>query len=93
MSSIQDLMRKYLGIGGMHCRECHKLLFDYVQGNLNEDTAAKLKQHLGDCPPCLEYVETYRQTVSACRKHCRKAAPEMPPELKKKLQDFITKNL
>jgi anti-sigma factor RsiW len=92
MSSIQDLMRKFLGIGGLHCRDCHKLLFDYAQGNLDAETAKKLEEHLGDCPPCLEYVETYRKTITACKNHCQKTA-EMPPELKRKLQDFIAKNL
>ena len=48
MSSIQDLMRKFLGIGGLHCRECHKLLFDYAQGNLDADEAALLERILYD---------------------------------------------
>ena len=92
MSSIQDLLRKYLGVGGMHCRECHQLLFDYAQGNLDADTARKLEEHLSDCPPCLDYVQSYRKTITACRESCKKPR-EMPPELKQKLQDFIAKNL
>jgi anti-sigma factor RsiW len=71
----------------------HQLLFDYAQGNLDADTAGKLERHLGDCPPCMEYVETYRKTIGACREHCKKPAAKMPPELQKKLQDFLAQNL
>ena len=92
MSSIQDLLRKYLGIGGMHCRECHQLLFDYAQGNLEPEIARKLETHLSDCPPCLDYVESYRKTITACRACCKKP-PEMPAELTNKLRNFIAKNL
>ena len=92
MSSMQDFLRKYLGIGGIHCRDCQKLLFDYAQENLDPETARKLEQHLSDCPPCLDYVQSYRQTIQACRNHCKPAA-EMPAELKKKLRDFLEKNL
>jgi anti-sigma factor RsiW len=92
MSTIGKLLEKLHGLVRCPCTECHQLLFDYVQGNLDPDKARKLEKHIGDCPPCLEYVETYRQTIGACREHCKPAA-DMPAELKKKLQDFFVRGL
>lgn len=74
------------------CSEVQRLLFDYAQGNLEEEKARRLEKHLSDCPPCLEFVESYKKTVSACRQH-GKPKTEMPPELKKKLSDFIANEL
>lgn len=91
MSSMQDMMRKLLGIGGMPCSDVHKLLFDYVQGNLDPEAARQLTEHLGDCPDCLQFVETYRKTIGACRLHCRKKL-EIPAPLEAKLKAFIAKN-
>src|SRR5690349_526507 len=75
--------------GVRDCLRLRKLLYQYVEGELDAPTYEQLKKHLGDCPPCLEYVETYRKTVSLCRCH-GSPARSMPPELQKKLQDFIT---
>ena len=91
MSSMQDMMRKLLGIGGMPCSDVQKLLFDYVQGNLDEESTRLLKEHLGDCPDCLDFVESYRKTIGACRMHCQKKV-EIPAALEQKLKDFIAKN-
>ena len=74
------------------CRNVHKLLFDYVQGNLPPEKHQKLAEHLRDCPMCLEYVDTYKLTIEACHKCCRPKA-EIPPELAEKLQDFIRREL
>ena len=89
--SMEDMLRKYLGIGGIHCMDVHQLLFEYVQGHLDSEMSAKLEQHLGDCESCGEFVKTYRRTIGACREQ-RKASPEIPPNVQKKLQDFIATN-
>ena len=93
MSSIAKFLGKLHSIFECPCGRVHQLLFDYTQGNLDAETASKLEKHIGDCPPCLEYVETYRKTIGACREHCKTPATDMPPELKRKLQDFLANNL
>lgn len=78
----------------LHPRQCqrmHKLLFEFVEGELDEATRMKLESHLGDCPKCLEFVDTYRRTIEATHCHCRPAA-NMPEELQRKLQEFIKQN-
>ena len=74
------------------CQTVHKLLFDYVQGNLPPEKNQKLTEHLRDCPMCLEYVETYRKTVSLTHECCR-SKQQIPPELASKLTEFIRREL
>jgi len=73
------------------CVTVHRLLFDYVQGNLDSQTSDKLTKHLGDCPSCQEFVSSYRKTISLTRSCCAPPAREIPPELKKRLEEFIEK--
>jgi len=93
MSVFDKFLHKLQGLVKCPCKEVQQLLFDYAQGNLDADTARKLEKHIGDCPPCLEYVESYRKTIHACREHCKSPARDMPPELKQKLTDFISREL
>lgn len=92
MNPVSRFFSRVASHFGCPCSEVHKLLFDYAQGNLDAEKAKRLEKHISDCPPCLEFVESYKKTVTACREH-GKATTELPPELKKKLCDFIEKEL
>jgi anti-sigma factor RsiW len=70
------------------CKSVHKLLFDYVQGNLSADLKQELDHHLSDCPGCMEYVKTYAATIRATHQFCPKCT-EIPPEVERKLKEFI----
>lgn len=74
------------------CLRVHRLLFDYVQGNLDPARHQKLTDHLRDCAICLKYVETYRKTIALTRECVQPAAP-MPAELETRLRDFIAHEL
>lgn len=41
----------------MNCKEIEALLIDYQAGDLDEDTAASIEQHLRVCPACREAAE------------------------------------
>ena len=69
------------------CKDVHRLLYDYVEGQLDLSTNQRLTEHLGDCPLCQEYVESYRQTVQLTRACCRHKI-EIPAELEGKLKEF-----
>lgn len=69
-----------------HCKECVDLLGEYIEGNLPDDRAKALEDHLSLCPPCITFVRTYRAT----RKLCRAAlARDMPRELMHSLSSFL----
>jgi anti-sigma factor RsiW len=49
------------------CRQLVELLIDYVSGELQPDHRALVDKHLGKCPPCVAYVETYQMTIRITR--------------------------
>ncbi len=74
------------------CDDVDQLLFDYSEGQLDPKTKQRIDEHLKDCPLCLKYLETYHATIAATHQHCCHKG-EMPPELRQKLQQFITQKL
>jgi anti-sigma factor RsiW len=48
----------------MNCRDFLEFVDDFLAGNLPESERAHFEQHLGECPHCVEYLASYRETVS-----------------------------
>ncbi len=48
----------------MNCREFVEFLMAYVQGELPPAEAAAFRRHIEDCPPCIHYLDTYRDTLT-----------------------------
>jgi anti-sigma factor RsiW len=72
----------------LRCRDIGQLLHDYVEGDLGPGTAQELEAHLADCPGCLGFVNTYRETVAVAHElRC----DDIPPELQDKLQNFLAR--
>ena len=73
------------------CSRVKKLLYQFVEGELDPVTHQQLQSHLADCPLCLDFVESYRRTIALCRCHGLRARP-LPPALRDKLSDFIAQH-
>jgi anti-sigma factor RsiW len=66
------------------CRDVIGFLRDYLDGELPADQRAEFERHLGLCPPCRHYLDSYRATVALGAGAFRDGAgdpPELPPEL------------
>ena len=73
----------------LRCRDIGELLHDYVDGDLEPGAARELEAHLADCPGCVGFVNTYRETVSVAHElRCE----EIPPELQDKLRSFLDRH-
>ena len=48
----------------LHCREIVELVTDYLEGDLDAETAAAFEAHLDLCPGCERYVEQIRETIT-----------------------------
>jgi len=70
----------------LRCRDIGKLLYDYVDGTLEPVLKQQLEQHLADCPGCLAFINTYKQTINLSKELRPKG---MPPELRQRLRSFI----
>lgn len=74
----------------MTCQDAIALLGDYLELALGAETIADLERHLGECAPCVAYLNTFRAT----RKVAAEAARvEMPEEMKERLRSFLLARL
>lgn len=66
----------------LSCREFVEFLLDYIEDRLGDSERSVFEAHMGDCPPCGTYLETYRETVRLGRSVCgaEDALPEDVPE-------------
>jgi len=68
------------------CKESIDLLLDYLDGTMSDEQARHLEEHLAACPPCIDFLKTYRATPSLCRRALQK---QMPEELSQRLKEFL----
>ena len=80
-------LEKFLG-SAAGCCDVERLLFDYVQGTVEPEVKRRLDDHFRDCPPCIEFLRTYRQTIDVTRRFCCNRV-QIPPAVRKKLEEFI----
>ena len=73
------------------CKECIDLLCDYFEGTLDSGTAHSLEDHFKDCPPCVNFLETYKQTSDLCKKTL--SSVEIPEPVQEKLREFVKKHI
>ena len=71
----------------MTCREAIDTLDDYLESTLTAAVLEKLETHLRECAPCRAYLATYERTAQLAAKVNR---VEMPPEVKRRLRDFLS---
>jgi anti-sigma factor RsiW len=71
----------------MTCRDLNGFLMDYLSGELTGGARTAFAAHLDECPPCVAYLESYRETVRlgklAFADLDAPASREVPPELVK----------
>ncbi|MBI3976292.1 MAG: zf-HC2 domain-containing protein [Armatimonadetes bacterium] len=70
----------------LRCRDIVDLLAQYLDRELDADTARALDHHLADCRPCTAFVSTYRSTVRTTR---RLREEELPSQLRERLATFL----
>ena len=68
----------------MTCRELAEFLIDYLSGELPSDVRAQFEYHLGECPDCVAYLDSYRRTIQLSKQSLvdpGEAVPAMPDDL------------
>jgi anti-sigma factor RsiW len=67
----------------MTCRELIEFLADYLDGALDTGARTAFEAHLAECPECIDYVRSYRETIRVARGAARveDAAEAMPAAL------------
>ena len=66
------------------CRELLEFLAAYLDDELPAETRADFERHLSLCPPCVDYLAEYRETIRLGRQSCEpegRVSSDVPPEL------------
>jgi anti-sigma factor (TIGR02949 family) len=68
------------------CKDSVDLLRQFLDGDMSDDQEKSLQEHLSACPPCVDFLKTYRATPGLCK---RALARKMPEEMGQKLTEFL----
>lgn len=68
------------------CRWVKSRFSDYLGDDLDRESSGVIAEHLGRCPHCSGYFETFRKTVQLCR---RLPELEVPEELHQRIMERI----
>lgn len=49
--------------GGAECKALFARLSEYLDGEIDAEGCAHVDEHLADCPPCRDFLESLRRTV------------------------------
>jgi anti-sigma factor RsiW len=73
----------------MTCREFLDFLMDYLEGDLPGVQRRTFESHMEACPPCVTYLDTYRETVRLGRELLCPADDGIPDEVPADLVEAI----
>jgi anti-sigma factor RsiW len=70
------------------CRDVFEMLSEYIDGDLPVDTCEQIEKHIADCPPCVQFVESLRKSISVFRDYRpSENPPPLSPEAKQRLAE------
>ncbi len=61
----------------MTCQEFVEFIASYLEGEAPERAHQVFESHLRMCPPCLAYLDSYKETIALGRSAC--VDPDGPP--------------
>ncbi len=73
----------------MNCREMVDFLMAYIEDELPSAQRRAFDAHLDDCPPCISYLDSYRETVRLGRAVCIEDDAPLPDDVPEKLVQAI----
>lgn len=68
------------------CARGVDLLMDYLEGILSAAVKESIDRHVGECPRCLAFIASYRETPGVLRDA---TAEEIPADAKRRLEAFV----
>ena len=74
--------------GSMTCKEIFASLSEYLDGELDASLCEELEGHLGECPPCVRFLDSLRSTVAHLQSE---PSAEMPEGLREAVCEAYTR--
>lgn len=72
------------------CKEFRDMLCDYLDSELDQEHCRLFEKHIENCEACRISVDKMKNIISLCE---NTEKPEMPDEIKIKLEEFIRREL
>lgn len=72
------------------CKQMSDLIFDYVTQRLSPSLMREFEQHLRICPDCVNFLHTYKKTVSVAG---RLNSTAIPAKVRENMLAFLRKNM
>lgn len=70
------------------CKQMTDLVFDYLNDKLSPNVKRDFQHHLQICPDCVNFLNTYKKTVSVTRSI---RPEEIPPKVRNNILDFFAR--
>jgi anti-sigma factor RsiW len=68
------------------CQQLIEYCLDYIDGDLPDEEQTRFRRHLGQCPDCVTFFETYRRTPEVSRTIL---GTSMPTSVKESVRAFL----
>ncbi len=69
------------------CLDVFARLSEYIDGELDADGRTEIEEHIADCAPCVEFLESLRRSVELSKSMQGAEAPlPVPPALEERLK-------
>lgn len=68
------------------CGQIVEYCLDYIEGDLPDEEQTSFRRHLGQCPDCVTFFETYRRTPEISRDVL---GMSIPPSVKESVRAFL----
>ena len=65
----------------MSCREFVDFLMDYLDDDLEAEPRRVFEEHMQLCPPCVAFLDTYRETIRLGKFVCSEQQAAVPEAL------------
>lgn len=75
----------------LNCEKTTSLIMDYIKGELDADVSIQLDKHLGICPDCVAFLNTYKKTIKLVSSFYSKKSQKRKKGLKKSLGARVNK--
>jgi mycothiol system anti-sigma-R factor len=63
-------------MAGKDCDDALHELYSFIDGELTDQTRARIRQHLDDCPPCFERYDFEAELKAVISRKCQERVPD-----------------
>lgn len=77
-----------------NCQDCMKIfnqLSEYIDKELDQNECLIFEEHIKNCKPCLDFLESLHITIGLCRSIESRDTYRIPRDVSVKLHDFLKK--